>query len=189
MFGANKKVSLMKTMIAVAALAAASAIAAPALAQTNFGPISGYANLGYAYTHSDPINLSAVEGRLGARTTYLGVEGQGAFGVSDDTDSGVKVKLRHEFSGYVVGFLPIKDTGAELFARVGYGNSAFTAKAAGVSVDDSFDSWNFGGGAQYFFNHGPNGVRADYTRHEFTDNGAGHADVWSISYVRKFGGQ
>jgi hypothetical protein len=179
----------MKIMIAAAALAAAAAISAPASAQTALGPISGYANLGYSYAHDDPVNLSAIHGRLGVRSTYLGVEGQGAFGVSDDTDSGVKVKLRHEVSGYAIGFLPIKDTGAELFARVGYGNSAYSAKASGVTVKDDFDSWNYGGGVQYFFNHGPNGVRADYTRHDFTDNGAGHADVWSISYVRKFGGQ
>lgn len=178
----------MKMIFAAAALAAA-AVAAPAMAQPVMGPVSGYANLGYAYTHSDPINLSAVEGRLGVRSTYLGVEGQGAFGIGDDTDSGVKVKLRHEFSGYLVGFLPIHDTGAELFARVGYGNAAFRAKAAGITIDDDSNSWNFGAGGQYFFNHGPNGVRADYTRHEFTDNGAGHADVFSISYVRKFGGQ
>src|SRR5689334_19848276 len=125
----------MKTMFAAAALAAAAAIAAPAFAQdTALGPISGYANLGYAYTHSDPVNLSAIEGRLGVRTTYLGVEGQGAFGVSDDTDSGVKVKLRNEFSGYAIGFLPIKDSGAELFARVGYGTSALSFKAGGVTV-------------------------------------------------------
>jgi hypothetical protein len=178
----------MKMIFAAAALAAA-AVAAPAMAQPVMGPVSGYANLGYAYTHSDPINLSAVEGRVGVRSTYLGVEGQGAFGIGDDTDAGVKVSLSHEFSGYLVGFLPIQDSGAELFARVGYGTSAIKAKAAGVTVKDDFESWNFGGGAQYFFNHGPNGVRADYTRHEFTDNGAGHADVFSISYVRKFGGQ
>ena len=179
----------MKTIIAAAALAAAAAVAAPAFAQdTALGPISGYANLGYAYTHSDPVNLSAVEGRLGVRSTYLGVEGQGAFGIGDDTDSGVKVSLRHEFSGYAVGFLPIKDTGLELFARVGYGNTAIKAKAAGVTVKDDVDSWNYGAGVQYFFNHGPNGVRADYTRHDFTDNN-GHGDAWTISYVRKFGGQ
>lgn len=176
----------MKTMIAAAALAAATAFAAPALAQTDFGPISGYANAGYTYTHSDPLDLSSVHGRLGVRSTYVGVEGQGAFGVGNDTDSGIKFKVNHEFSGYLIGFLPLQDTGAELFARVGYGNTSFRGSTGGVHADVDFNSWNFGVGGQYFFKKGPNGVRVDYTRERFNDN-AGNADVFSVSYVRKFG--
>jgi outer membrane immunogenic protein len=180
----------MKTLIAADAVAAAAAaFAAPAMAQTAVGPISGYANLGYAYAHEDPVNLSAIQGRLGARTTYFGVEGQGAFGIGDDTDAGVKVKLRSEYSGYAVGFLPLKDTGVELFARVGYGHSSIKATSGATSVTAGVDSLNYGAGAQYFFNHGPNGVRADYTRYDFRGAGNGNGDVFSISYVRKFGGQ
>jgi hypothetical protein len=188
----------MKTLFAAAAAAAAvAAFAAPAMAQTALGPISGYANLGYSYAHADPLNFSAVDARLGARTTYFGVEGQGTFGVNSDTETvlsgttpvDVKLKLRHEFSGYAVGFLPLGVSGAELFARVGYGNTSIKGSALGSSIKEDGDSVNYGAGAQYFFNHGPNGVRADYTRFDYTDNGAGHADVWAISYVRKFGGQ
>jgi len=179
----------MKTLFAAAAVAAVAAFAAPAMAQTAMGPVSGYANLGYAYAHADPVNLSAVEGRLGVRTTYLGVEGQGAFGVNDDTAAGVKIKLRNEFSGYAIGFLPLGASGAEAFARVGYGHSSFRAKSGAIEVTDGQDSVNYGAGVQYFFNHGPNGVRGDYTRYDFTGNGNGSADVWAISYVRKFGGQ
>ena len=113
----------MKMIFAAAALAAA-AVAAPAMAQPMMGPVSGYANLGYAYAHEDPVNLSAVQGRLGVRGSYFGVEGQGAFGIGSDTDSGVKVKLRNEFSGYAVGFLPVHDSGLELFARIGYGHTS-----------------------------------------------------------------
>ena len=72
----------MKMIFAAAALAAA-AVAAPAMAQPMMGPVSGYANLGYAYAHEDPVNLSAVQGRLGVRGSYFGVEGQGAFGLGD----------------------------------------------------------------------------------------------------------
>ena len=72
----------MKTLFAAAAVAAVAAFAAPAaMAQTMMGPISGYGDVGYAYAHEDPINLSAVQGRLGARSTYVGVEGQLAFGI------------------------------------------------------------------------------------------------------------
>lgn len=179
----------MKTLFAAAAVAAVAAFAAPAMAQTALGPISGYANLGYAYAHSNDANLSAVEGRLGARTTYLGVEGQGAFGFNDDTNAGVNIKLRNEFSGYAVGFLPLGQSGAEAFARVGYGHSSFRLKTGAVSINDGEDSVNYGAGVQYFFNQGPNGVRADYTRYDFRNNGVSNADVWAISYVRKFGGQ
>jgi hypothetical protein len=178
----------MKMIFAAAALAAA-AVAAPAMAQPMMGPVSGYANLGYAYAHEDPVNLSAVQGRLGVRGSYFGVEGQGAFGIGSDTDSGVKVKLRNEFSGYAVGFLPVHDSGLELFARIGYGHTSIKASAGSVSVTDGVDSLNYGAGAQYFFNHGPNGVRADYTRYDFRGAGNGSGDVFSISYVRKFGGQ
>jgi hypothetical protein len=31
-----------------------------------------------------------------------------------------------------------------------------------------------------------NGVRVDYTRHEFRGDDAGSADVWSIAYTRRF---
>jgi outer membrane immunogenic protein len=180
----------MKMFIAAAAAAAAAAaFAAPAMAQTALGPVSGYGDIGYAYAHDDPVNLSAVQGRLGARTTYLGVEGQGAFGIGSDTDSGVKIKLRSEYSGYAIGFLPLGQSGAELFARVGYGHSSFKANNGTVSITDGQDSVNYGAGVQYFINHGPNGVRADYTRYDFTGHGNGSGDVFSISYVRKFGGQ
>ena len=64
-----------------------------------------------------------------------------------------------------------------------------TATSGSVSVTDGVDSLNYGAGAQYFFNHGPNGVRADYTRYDFRGAGNGSGDVFSISYVRKFGGQ
>lgn len=179
----------MKTLFAAAAVASVAAFAAPAMAQTALGPVSGYANLGYAYAHDDSANLSAVEGRLGARTTYLGVEGQGAFGVNSDTVAGAKIKLRNEFSGYAIGFLPLGNSGVEAFARVGYGHSSFRAKASTIEITDGFDSVNYGAGLQYFINQGPNGIRGDYTRYDFTGNGNGSADVWSISYVRKFGGQ
>ena len=73
---------------------------------------------------------------------------------------------------------------ADLFIRGGYGSTRLRASAPGVSVSDSEESWNYGAGGQYFFDAN-NGVRAEYTRHDFNHN-AGSADAWAVSYVRKF---
>ena len=56
--------------------------------------------------------------------------------------------------------------------------------AAGTSASDDGESWNYGVGGQYFFDD-KNGVRADYTRHDFKDSST-DANTWSVSYVRKF---
>ncbi len=95
----------------------------------------------------------------------------------------VKTNLEYTVAAYGVGFLPINEK-FDLLARVGYGTTKLEAKAAGVKVSDRDESWNYGVGAQYSFD-GLNGVRGDYTRHDF-GNGGNDADVWSVSYVRKF---
>ena len=56
-------------------------------------------------------------------------------------------------------------------------------KSGGLSASDSAESWNFGVGAQTFFD-GSNGVRVDYTRQEFNDGG--HANVFGIAYAHRF---
>jgi hypothetical protein len=95
------------------------------------------------------------------------------------TVAGVKVKLNHEAAIYATGTVPISDN-FDLFARVGYG----TTKISGGGLSGSEQSWNYGVGGQYFFD-GKNGVRGDYTRQDFNDS-LGNADVWSLSYVRRF---
>ncbi|MET0274133.1 MAG: porin family protein [Phenylobacterium sp.] len=178
----------MKTLIA-AASAAAIACAAPAIAQAQTAPTGVYAGVNYANAHADDVNLGAIQGRLGYRfNNWLGVEGELAAGIkSDDTNvlgTDVSVKLKHEVAAYGVGFLPISPN-TDLLARIGYGNTKIKASAGGASLSDDGDSWNFGVGAQHHFD-GVNGVRVDYTRQEFTGDGAGHADVWSIGYTRRF---
>jgi outer membrane immunogenic protein len=168
-----------------AVLSAAALTALPAAAQT---VPSFYGNLGYSAADSDNVTLGAVTGRVGAQFhKNFGVEGEAAFGIDDDSFSigavKAKAELKHEFAAYGVGFLPINEN-FELLARVGYGTSKIRVKAAGASVSDSDESWNYGVGAQYMFD-GANGVRADYTRHDF-GNGGNDADVWAVSYVRKF---
>lgn len=182
----------MKSLIAAASAAAAVAIAAPAFAQTSaMAPVTGYVDLGYSYadtaiTGLGTGGLNVLDGRIGAKFgRYIGAEGELGFGVGSKTIGGADVKLRSTYAGYAVGHLPLSPQ-AELFARVGYGHSSIRASSAGLggSVTTGTDSWNFGGGAEYFLTP-HDGLRAEYTREDFRhDNG--HANVFAISYVRRF---
>jgi len=182
----------MKTLIATAAvtmIAAAAAAAAPGLASAEgLAPTTAYGSLGYSQARQEGVDLGAIQGRLGGRYgQHVGFEGELGFGVDDDktwvAGAPVNIKLKSQIAAYGVGYLPVSPK-LDLFARVGYGTSNIKASAAGASASDNADSWNYGAGAQYFLD-GANGVRADYTRHDFTNDG-GEADVWSLGYVRKF---
>jgi hypothetical protein len=180
----------MKSLIATASIAAA-ALAAPVFAQAQDAPsVNGaYGTLGYANTHSGGADLGAIQGRLGYRMNWLGVEGELSGGVKSDhvaVAPGVdaRVKLSHQEAIYGVGFVPLSPK-FDLIGRVGYGHTKVTASAAGARAAARGDSWNFGGGAQYRFD-GVNGIRADYTREEFQRTGGGHANVWSVAYTRRF---
>ena len=167
---------MKKTLIAAAA-AAAALTAAPAMAQ-DFSNVELYGSLGYAHYDED-VNLGAVQGRLGARFgRFVGVEGEAAFGVSDDDIGGVDVELNRQMAIYAVGFVPVGNN-FDIIGRVGVGNTGL--EVGGVDVDD--DSMNYGVGAQWSWDDN-NAIRGDWTRHDF-DNG-GDANVWSLSYVRKF---
>ncbi|MNJ04314.1 hypothetical protein D3C73_1650160 [compost metagenome] len=58
------------------------------------------------------------------------------------------------------------------------------AELAGVEREADGESWNYGVGANYYFD-GQNGLRGDWTRRDFTDDG-GEVDVYSVNYVRRF---
>jgi len=172
----------------VAASLAAAVSCAPslALAQDAAKDIGAYANLGYARASQSGIHLDAIDARLGYRLNkYLGVEGEGAFGVGNDSvrvgTATAHVKLSHELAAYAVGFLPVGEN-ADLFARVGYGTTKIKASAVGATASGSDDSVNFGVGGQYHFD-GVNGIRVEYTRFEYGD---GHANAFGVSYSRKF---
>lgn len=177
----------MKALIATAATAALAAAFAPVAASAQEAT-GAYGSIGYSHHDFDGANVGAIQGRLGYRfTPYLGVEGELGGGVKgDDISVGgvpVEVDLNHSAALYGVAFLPVAPN-ADLYARLGYGTSEADAKGpGGVSARIDGDSWNYGVGGQYFFD-GLNGVRADYTRHDFKDSG--EANVWSIGYVRKF---
>lgn len=181
----------MKTFIlaaSAAALFAAGAGAASAQDTANAGT-SFYGNLGYSDVNGNHTNLGAVQGRLGARFgQYFGVEGELGFGAAGDktTRNGVETKsnIQHQAAIYGVGFLPLNPQ-FDLLARVGYGETRIKTKSALGSFTDSPDSWNYGVGAQYHFDE-KNAVRADYTREAFTGSGRDDANVYGLSYVRKF---
>ena len=168
--------------------AAVSLFAVPAMAQSLQSP-TYYGTLGYSQMQGDDTDLGAVTGRLGAKLTpYLGVEGETSFGVGHDDVSfaGVdgKVEHRYDVAAYGVATLPVQPN-FDLFARVGYGVTEVKASAAGVAASDHSDSVNYGVGANYHLD-GVNGIRADWTRRDFQDDNAGEADVYSLSFVRKF---
>ena len=178
----------MKPLITLAATTALT-LAIPAIAGAqSLSPTTFYGNLGYANANIDDVNLGALQGRLGARVgRHLGVEGELALGVKNDevrvAGVPVDVKLEHQAAIYGVGYLPLSPQ-ADLFARVGYGNSEIKASAGGATAAADGDSWNYGVGGQYFLDE-KNGVRVDYTRHDFKDGGE-NADVWSVAYSRRF---
>jgi outer membrane immunogenic protein len=173
--------------LASAAAAAMSLLVAPAMAQD--APLSrAYGTLGYSHLDAGDVGLGTVQGRLGYKfTPNLAVEGEGAIGVDTDeaTAGGVtySAKVKRSVAAYAVGTVPVGEK-VELFARAGYGTTKIKGAIPGVAVTGSSDSWNYGGGVQYSFD-GLNGVRADYTRHDFR-HGRGSADAWGVSYVRRF---
>lgn len=157
--------------------------AAPALAQD--GP-TWYGSVGYSSLSAEGVDadLGAVTGRIGARLNpYFGVEGEGSVGVKDDTIGAVDVELEHDLAAYAVGFLPVTPN-LDLIGRVGYGTTSIEASSGALTVAEDGESVNYGVGAQYNLD-GSNGIRADWTRRDFRDDG-GEADVWSLNYVRRF---
>ncbi|QUD88089.1 outer membrane beta-barrel protein [Phenylobacterium montanum] len=184
----------MKTLFLATVGAAAALVSAPALAQeaVSFAPVTTYGTLGYSNLSDNGVNLDALQARLGARFGhYLGVEGEASGGFDGDHvnlagDAG-SARLRNQFAGYAVGYIPLSPN-ADLFARVGYGQASFKLSdyTLGQSFNANRDSVNYGAGGQYFFGGGPNGVRLDYTRYDYTQHDAGANNVWSVAYVRKF---
>lgn len=168
--------NLFATAAAAAALVTVAGAAAPAAAETN-------ASLGYSSVDTDTVRFDAVTGRVGWKAGYFGVEGEVSAGLNKENDAGVEYKLQHQAAIYGTATMPMTEN-FDLFARVGYGTTKVKASAGGVGLTGSEESWNYGAGADYYFD-GRNGLRGEYTRHDFR-HGAGEADVWSVSYVHKF---
>jgi outer membrane immunogenic protein len=170
------------------ATAALTLIAAPAMAQSIASP-QWSGSVGYTVLDADDAHLGAITGRVTAKVNpYFGFEGEASFGVKDDdvTFGGVTAEIDHEYdaAAYLVGSVPVSPN-FELFGRVGYGTTQIKADVAGFSVREDGTSVNYGAGANYFFD-ARNGVRADWTRRDFTDDNGGKVDTYGLSYVRRF---
>lgn len=191
----------MKTLVlsvvsaaAMAALVPAAAVAQAAPPPPPPGPSlmspSFYGTLGYDDTSMNHLDLGSVQLRLGARfNRYFGVEGEGSWGVNDDKihvfgAPDVRVQQTSQEAIYGVGFLPITPR-FDLLARIGYGHTSGTGDVPGVFRGLRGDSWNYGAGGQYMFDD-KNGIRVDYTREDFQPRHMEDANVWAVSYVRKF---
>lgn len=163
----------MKNLL-IAASAAALAFGAPALAHAQS---TVYGTIGYANVDIDPVNLGAIQGRIGVKfNEHLGVEGEAAFGVADDDILGTSVELSNTWGAFLVASMPVSES-VDVFVRGGFASG--DVDVGGASASD--DGGAYGVGAQAFWSAN-DGVRFDYTRYNF----GGDADVWSIAYVRKF---
>jgi len=184
----------MRSLIIAAASLSVAVVASPVFAQSplDLGQVQVYGTLGYSNLDGNGVDLSAVQGRLGARYgRYFGVEGELAGGTDDlhTTDSAgtpLKVGLRNQEAIYGVGFLPLTPS-LDLFARGGFGGT--DGKLGDYAVPTTYryggESWNYGAGAKYFFGAGKTGVRADYTRYDY-EHEVPDDNVWSVALVRKF---
>ena len=168
----------MKVIAALAALAAAISLTAPAHAQET----GVYANGGYTHLDANDVTLGGVTGRLGYQFhPNFAVEGEASFGVKDDTVGAVNVELDHSIGVFGVGILPVTPE-FDVFGRVGYGQVKASASVPGFNVAADEDGFAYGAGAQYMFT--PKfGVRGDYTRLEGQDSGV---DTVSAAAVVKF---
>ena len=154
----------------IAATAAAVAlVAAPAMAQD----AQSYGNIGYSLTDIDDAEFGSIHVRAGARYDHLGGEVEGNIGVDSDNAADLDAAV----AVYGTAWFDIGENFA-ILGRVGAGYTWYSAPG----FEDSEFSFNYGVGAQYTF--GANGVRADYTRWDFSD--LEEADVFSLSFVRKF---
>ncbi|RZJ42337.1 MAG: porin family protein [Brevundimonas sp.] len=176
---------MFKAAIAASVLLLA---AMPAVASAQDAPRL-YGSLGYSAVDTGQAHLGSVTARVGYKfLPHLGVEGEAGIGVKDEGydvsigGSSGAIKLKQDFAAYAVAFLPLGEN-FEVFARAGYGSTAIEATSEGVTVQADGESFNYGLGAAAFFRN--DGVRVDWTRRDFTDD-AGEADVWSVSYVRRF---
>lgn len=154
------------------ALAAATMLCAPAFMAAEAQEANVYVNGGYTQFDGKGADPGALSARVGVGFgKYFAVEGEAAIGVSKDSG----VKLDNEIGAYGVAKLPIGER-FDIFARAGVARTDFSGP--GTSGDDS--GFAYGVGGDFFFT-AHDGVRADWTRHDYND-----LDSYTVSYVRKF---
>jgi outer membrane immunogenic protein len=118
---------------------------------------------------------------------HVGIEGQFAFGVGDDTlafqtEIGVvpmKVEIENYWSASFVGRLPLTDT-IDLWAKGGYGSAKFKVSAFGFSESDTDSGFAWGLGAQMHFDRFM--TRLGYER----PTGDSDTDAFSLTLLYRF---
>ncbi|WP_417468548.1 porin family protein [Maricaulis sp.] len=143
---------------------------------------------GYERFSGDGVDLDSVvfRGRYDFNQ-YFGVEGQANIGIGDDsvTVLGTPVDVSLDYAVGVFGVVrAFSNENGNVFLRAGYTDSQVDASVPGYSVSADSDAWAYGVGGEYLFD-GRNGVRFDYTKFDYD---GGDADVFGVSYVRRFGG-
>ena len=171
----------MKFLKIALATAAVAGFASTASAQDS----GAYINVGVDTYEFEAYTLG---GKIGYDVTeYFSVEGQGAFGIIDSTETfgGTEFKAGVDYAIGAFGLFkaPLSDN-FNIFARAGYQLTEIGASGGGVSASGNFDGLAAGGGLQYMFD-GQNGVRAEYTYLDLPSD-AGNGNVVSLSYVRNF---
>jgi outer membrane immunogenic protein len=171
----------MKPLIAAFAATAIGLVASPALAQA-------YGNIGYTNVDAGSENFDSVTGRLGWQfASPLAVEAEATAGIGDEAVSvtpPVNAKLKYAAAAYGVARVPVTPN-VNILGRVGYGVQQIDVYGLGGAASGTEDSINYGAGVEFNFD-AQNGIRADYTRHDFRDSGLGEADAWSVAFARKF---
>ncbi len=150
--------------------------------------LTTYGTLGLSGGSGDAHNASGqtgiFTGEAGVRFgPYLGVEAEGATTVPGASPSGKKLSLVDRYAGYIVGYLPLSKH-FDLFAKFGLGHSRYKYEDNGSSLSSSYDSVNWGLGAQYFFSD-RDGVRTEVLKETYRDN-RGERNSVNISWVHKF---
>jgi outer membrane immunogenic protein len=137
--------------------------------------------------------------RLGPRFRLIGEVSTGLFGESDEA-GGFRSSVGVGWSaiGLAGIALPVGDaepgdigTGFTLFGAAGYGFARFGFELEGPGVDisegDTEDFFALAAGAEIFLDD-RNGFRIGYTRWDDLREDGISANLFSLSYVRRFGG-
>jgi hypothetical protein len=99
--------------------------------------------------------------------------------------------MRNQWAAYVTATSHVGET-FEAGVRVGYGSTAIKETQAATFTgppfvnEDDLNSWNYGFIAQWIYD-GASGLRFDYTRMNFSENGVKDFNRYTISWVHKFG--
>jgi hypothetical protein len=175
-------------------IAAAVAVSALALAGTASAQV--YGNIGYSYLDGDTINLGGPTAKIGWKSsTPLGVEAEGSIGTDKDTTSkgasATRIAMQTQWAGYVTASSNVGET-FEAGVRVGYGTMQIKETPGATFTGTPFvnhedlNSWNYGFFGQWVYD-GTSGLRLDYTRMNFSDNGVKDINRYTISWIHKFG--